>query len=152
MSARTSRLTALVVGNRASGVKSLKRRHHLGQHPLLLSRGPLGGRAGCRAARRDQKTKNNGAETKTARTCGVVRLGTHAVAPEFPLCTKSRYPPQVGFWARPSKESGTVRQRRERANVQQDAGSDSDKGGTDQAGDRFRGGHLCSVTDAPPGL
>jgi hypothetical protein len=38
------------------------------------------------------------------------------------------------------------------ANVQQHAGSESDKGGTDQAGDRFRGGHLCSVTDAPPGL
>jgi hypothetical protein len=44
------------------------------------------------------------------------------------------------------------RQRRERANVQQHAGSDCDKGGTDQAGDRFRGGHLCSVMDAPPGL
>ena len=29
------------------------------------------------------------------------------------------------------------RQRRERANVQQHAGSDCDKGGTDQAGDRF---------------
>jgi hypothetical protein len=44
------------------------------------------------------------------------------------------------------------RQRTERANAQQHAGSESDKGGTDQAGDRFRGGHLCSVTDAPPGL
>src|SRR5882672_6299816 len=41
--------------------------------------------------------------------------------------------------------------RRERANVKQHAGSDSDKGRTDQAGDSFRGGHLCSVTDAPPG-
>jgi hypothetical protein len=26
---------------------------------------------------------------------------------------------------------------------------ENDKGGTDQAGDRFRDGHLCSVTDAP---
>src|SRR5258706_12717186 len=33
------------------------------------------------------------------------------------------------------------RQRRERANVQQHAGSDSEKGWADQAGDRFRGCH-----------
>jgi hypothetical protein len=26
-----------------------------------------------------------------------------------------------------------------------------DKGGTEQTGDRFRGGYLCSVTDASPG-
>jgi hypothetical protein len=49
------------------------------------------------AERRAQKTKNDGAETKTARTCGVVRLGAHVVAPEFPLCTRSRHSPQIGF-------------------------------------------------------
>jgi hypothetical protein len=46
------------------------------------------------AERRDQKAKNDGAETKTARTCGVASLGTHSVAPEFPLCTRSRHSPQ----------------------------------------------------------
>jgi hypothetical protein len=36
-------------------------------------------------------------------------------------------------------------QLRERANVQQHSGSNCDKRGTDQAGDRFRGGHLVGL-------
>jgi len=44
------------------------------------------------------------------------------------------------------------RQRRERANVQQHAGSDCDKGGTDQAGDRFRGVIYAPLRMAPSDL